>query len=357
MSNRLIQILNFLCPRMHTPAPTYRSLVPSRENPRRHAGDDWSGCPHTYGVRLGPCGSLATNTCRPTACAKRDTPAPYPSTANSKLLTPNWFYTFSAKEKDSETGLSYFGSRYYSSDLSIWLSVDPMSDKYASLSPYVYCADNPIKLVDPNGEEIYVFNENGEYIERRGEEGSPDQIAIIKSNGELCKSMEYSNGTIQLGPKGFVKQHNGNIVSVQSLRIKGDNNALDCFKFVSDNSSVEWCLIRTGVKREEATGVNYLSNSQEIEHENSLNIFTSNSTIRIREHWHSHPDGDLRPSTNDYKSAELFRDLNGLRYGSFRYIPTFIYSQGRSNEYSPLIKILEDDLNNALKEWGNMKFQ
>ena len=63
-------------------------------------------------------------------------------------------YTFSAKEKDSETGLSYFGSRYYSSDLSIWLSVDPMSDKYASLSPYNYCANNPVKLVDPNGEKI-----------------------------------------------------------------------------------------------------------------------------------------------------------------------------------------------------------
>jgi RHS repeat-associated core domain len=62
-------------------------------------------------------------------------------------------YTFSAKEKDSETGFSYFGSRYYSSDLSIWLSVDPMSDKYPSLSPYVYCADNPVKLVDPNGEQ------------------------------------------------------------------------------------------------------------------------------------------------------------------------------------------------------------
>ena len=33
-------------------------------------------------------------------------------------------YTFSAKERDAETGLSYFGARYYSSDLSIWLSVD-----------------------------------------------------------------------------------------------------------------------------------------------------------------------------------------------------------------------------------------
>ena len=63
-------------------------------------------------------------------------------------------FTFSAKERDSETGLSYFGARYYSSDLSIWLSVDPQASKYPSLSPYVYCADNPIKLTDPNGEDF-----------------------------------------------------------------------------------------------------------------------------------------------------------------------------------------------------------
>ena len=68
-------------------------------------------------------------------------------TAHYSLLTANSTYTFSAKEKDVETGLSYFGSRYYSSDLSVWLSVDPMAAKYASLSPYVYCADNPVKLV------------------------------------------------------------------------------------------------------------------------------------------------------------------------------------------------------------------
>ena len=75
---------------------------------------------------------------------------PFP-TVNCQLLTVNWIHTFSAKEKDTETGLSYFGSRYYSSDLSIWLSVDPMSDKYPSLSPYAYCANNPIKIVDPDG--------------------------------------------------------------------------------------------------------------------------------------------------------------------------------------------------------------
>ena len=50
---------------------------------------------------------------------------------------------------------TYFGARYMDYELmTMWLSVDPMADKYPSMSPYVYCADNPVKLVDPNGEEI-----------------------------------------------------------------------------------------------------------------------------------------------------------------------------------------------------------
>ena len=59
------------------------------------------------------------------------------------------------KERDSETGFSYFGARYYDSDiLTGWLSVDPMADKYPNLSPYNYCANNPMKLVDPDGRMV-----------------------------------------------------------------------------------------------------------------------------------------------------------------------------------------------------------
>ena len=60
-------------------------------------------------------------------------------------------YTFSGKEKDSETEYSYFGARYYSSDLSIWLSVDPLASKYPSTSSYMYVRGNPVMLIDPNG--------------------------------------------------------------------------------------------------------------------------------------------------------------------------------------------------------------
>jgi RHS repeat-associated protein len=60
-------------------------------------------------------------------------------------------YTFSAKERDTETGYSYFGARYYSSDISVWLSVDPMGDERSWLSPYNYCQWNPLVLIDPTG--------------------------------------------------------------------------------------------------------------------------------------------------------------------------------------------------------------
>ncbi|MCR5193334.1 MAG: RHS repeat-associated core domain-containing protein [Bacteroidales bacterium] len=72
-----------------------------------------------------------------------------------RTYKPEVQYPSTGKERDRETGFSYFGARYYDSDLSgLFLSVDPMSDKYPSLSPYAYCAWNPVKLMDPNGDTI-----------------------------------------------------------------------------------------------------------------------------------------------------------------------------------------------------------
>ena len=60
---------------------------------------------------------------------------------------------FNGKEKDYESGFHYYGARYYwSESLTGWLSVDPLADKYPGISPYAYCAWNPVKLVDPDGE-------------------------------------------------------------------------------------------------------------------------------------------------------------------------------------------------------------
>jgi len=100
-------------------------------------------------------------------------------------------YKFSAKELDNETGYSYFGARYYDSNLSIWLSVDPLSDKYPSLSPYAYCANNPVILKDPNGMSIDEWDfdvETGKstYVSNKG--GDNTQHINFKYKGETIST-------------------------------------------------------------------------------------------------------------------------------------------------------------------------
>ena len=73
---------------------------------------------------------------------------------NQRTSGYNERFTFTGKERDEETGYGYFGARYMDHELmTMWLSVDPMADKYPSISPYAYCAWNPIKMTDPDGEE------------------------------------------------------------------------------------------------------------------------------------------------------------------------------------------------------------
>jgi len=74
-------------------------------------------------------------------------------------------YTFSAKERDTETGYSYFGARYYDADISVWLSVDPMAYERSWVSPYNYCQWKPLVLVDPTGAlDGWYEDENGNAI-------------------------------------------------------------------------------------------------------------------------------------------------------------------------------------------------
>jgi RHS repeat-associated protein len=61
-------------------------------------------------------------------------------------------YSFNAKELDEENGMYYYSARYYAPPT--FISRDPLFEKYPSISPYAYCANNPIILVDPTGMEL-----------------------------------------------------------------------------------------------------------------------------------------------------------------------------------------------------------
>ena len=72
-------------------------------------------------------------------------------------------------------------ARHYNSALSIWLSVDPMSDKYPGVSPYTYCANNPVRLVDPEGRDWFENEQTGEVYYARDYRKGDEQL--IGGNG------------------------------------------------------------------------------------------------------------------------------------------------------------------------------
>ena len=104
-------------------------------------------------------------------------------------------YKFNGKEKDEETGYNYYGARYYYDWASIWLSVDPMSDKYPHLTSYNYCANNPIMLVDPDGRNIDEFRiniDNGKIEEVSNAGGKEfDVFNITNNKGEAINTYVF----------------------------------------------------------------------------------------------------------------------------------------------------------------------
>lgn len=118
-------------------------------------------------------------------------------TALQNSPKPLRIYPFvsTGKELDEETGYGYFGARYYDPTLlTSWTAVDPMSDKYPNISPYAYCNWNPVKLVDPDGNEIGdYYSLTGNYL---GWDGHVDnKVHIVGDKTFLEKD-----------PNGYVDQ-------------------------------------------------------------------------------------------------------------------------------------------------------
>ena len=151
------------------------------------------------------------------------------------------FFTlvFTGKEKDSETGYYAFGARYYDSDLSgLFLSVDPMADKYPRISPFSYCAWNPVRLVDPNGREIGdYYDEYGNYL---GWDGNNNNYVFIVGNQSDIRKIK---GNDQEGHTTSINDLQSNLMLKTSYGVLREScNVLDRAK-ANSNQTKEECSV------------------------------------------------------------------------------------------------------------------
>lgn len=69
-------------------------------------------------------------------------------------------FRFGGKENLGSVGLNLldFGARMFSPSAMRWTTMDPMAEKYYDISPYVYCAGNPVFYFDPDGKDRHIAN-------------------------------------------------------------------------------------------------------------------------------------------------------------------------------------------------------
>ena len=248
--------------------------------------------------------------------------------------------TFTGKERDEETGYGYFGARYMDHELmTMWLSVDPMADKYPGISPYAYCAWNPVKLVDPDGMDEWEVSASGK-VRKVSENTDNDVFYSLNKQGERVNSIKFDYKTIEKLSSGKGSDYN-----YQVIRVRGDENGQNLFEFLTDpnnyelseNQNVEWSRILAGQAGKR--GLNFLTTSWDNDKEaGSKTLFLKQLKYgyTIRGFDHNHPNNNASPSGTGGEGGDI-QFIKMLRREGVNFTPNArfrIYTPGNKIKYN-----------------------
>jgi hypothetical protein len=74
----------------------------------------------------------------------------------------------------------------------VWYGVDMLTDKYPNVGGMVYCHNNPIRLIDPNGMDVYCFDENGNYTTKITDKGQHAGV-IAAEKGKTAIKFKFAD--------------------------------------------------------------------------------------------------------------------------------------------------------------------
>jgi RHS repeat-associated protein len=125
-------------------------------------------------------------------------------------------YLFTGKERDAESGLDYFGARYYASTMGTWMSPDwaakaqpvPYAklDNPQSLNLYGYVYNNPLSRFNPDGHDNYTYDQSGKETSHADKHGfwwhtiHTDTFTLNADNGKSY-SLDRALGQLSDGQR------------------------------------------------------------------------------------------------------------------------------------------------------------
>ncbi|QIK55243.1 RHS repeat-associated core domain-containing protein [Dysgonomonas sp. HDW5B] len=156
-------------------------------------------------------------------------------------------YKYNGKELDQIHGLNLYdySARYYDPAYSRFTTVDPLAEKYYSISPYVYAANNPMKFIDPTGmayRYVYANEEEGEkggyYVNDDGERAEWEEVQkwltatdnITDQNDNWGDLSLYVYGNLQYVTDNLsAAQFSGASLGHSWIKLNGNNGSVTTF--------------------------------------------------------------------------------------------------------------------------------
>ena len=246
-----------------------------------------------------------------------------------------------------------FGARHYSPALRRWLVPDPLSEKYYDVSPYAYCAGDPVNAVDVDGKDVWEINNAGEIVNRindttrdafylmsKDAKGNYVRSCFIDGKGVKKERMiEFEYNTFR---KVIFSSSNPPVTAFLSL---SSVNSAKLFKFFADNMSVEFGLVNT------LQSNNYVFTQHRA---GEISMYSLLKTLDKRSETvttviHNHPKGTLPSGFNDRDSrgdkfiANEFPSSHGFSISYYVYL----------KEYSSLKEYTGEGIVAGLLSWDS----
>ena len=157
-------------------------------------------------------------------------------------------YKYGGKEFVEMHGLDEYDSqaRWYYPALMRTTTQDPFAEKYYDISPYAWCANNPVNLVDPEGKDIFEINDKGEIVNVEECEAADIFFVHEKNKDNELKfkgSISFEYGTVQ--KHSYLNENKEHITW---FKINNKKKAAELFKFFADNLQIEFGLVVTNTK-------------------------------------------------------------------------------------------------------------
>uniref|UniRef100_UPI00260206DF RHS repeat domain-containing protein n=1 Tax=uncultured Aquimarina sp. TaxID=575652 RepID=UPI00260206DF len=180
----------------------------------------------------------------------------------NELVISQHKYGFGGKEEQNELGLAWmdFHARNYDAALGRWMNIDNHADSYFRWSPYSYAINNPLNVIDPDGNDIIIL------LDKEGANSAGHQAILVGSE---------DTGWVYISKDGSADEDNPG--DGESRYVIKPFNTLDEFKKSNHNFTVKDGKYHSETNGEEAE----LTDNDFVKDENGERVQRFDDAFRI----------------------------------------------------------------------------